>query len=525
MKKPRRKSRGSITVLVTLILVPTIFFMSFMVDLARLKLYGNQAVMTADNYGEAVLTQYDNILKELYGLFAVTQNTEGKEALDTLQEYMKTSFNPTSNTISWGHLTSVLSSTSYSGFMPYSSAEVSLSYTAADNANLGNSDVLRTQVGDFMKFRIVQALYDGDDEESGILDMVTSVQNAANDAKAVDQRNDLTEAAEDLMEAAENYYTVLKVIKGYPDYITGINRAYSDAETAFLNITGSAAYLAYINYIRNREDIEAAQARQAALEEGESLSEEDQDLIDIYDTYCNTEGADASSLKSRFQDAIDDFKDSRDSEPVDFDNFDSIVTGLKEATASVKDKLERVQELRTELEATLNSNDISASVKQGIQEELDSLDELFNVNGSYSAANYVGLKDYIVANNPTTNGEYKQQTNEMAERMEDIADAYIDDEEPEDWLAILDKNEWDHFYSSATPKYVTLYDSLDTCFGGSGDENEANQKKKEANKLQEENEASLPENESSDARDIPSDFNMGKSTGSDSFAITRLIKT
>ena len=97
-----KRSKGSITVLVTLILVPTIFFTGFLTDLSRLKLCGNQAAMAADNYGETVLTQYDNLLKELYGLFAVTQNEEGLKALDNLQAYMKTSFDPSASGISWG---------------------------------------------------------------------------------------------------------------------------------------------------------------------------------------------------------------------------------------------------------------------------------------------------------------------------------------------------------------------------------------------------------------------------------------
>ena len=140
-----KRSRGSITVLVTLLLVPTIFFTSFLVDLARLKLYGNQAVMTADNYGEAVLTQYDNLLKELYGLFAVTQDEKAVKALDELQEYIKSSFDPSKNTVSWEHLQPVLG-TSYEGFMPYAAAEVSLETDWVDSANLGNEAVFATQI-------------------------------------------------------------------------------------------------------------------------------------------------------------------------------------------------------------------------------------------------------------------------------------------------------------------------------------------------------------------------------------------
>lgn len=38
--------------------------------------------------------------------------------------------------------------------MPYKDAEVELSYTPCDGATLGDTAVLSTQIGDFMRFRI-----------------------------------------------------------------------------------------------------------------------------------------------------------------------------------------------------------------------------------------------------------------------------------------------------------------------------------------------------------------------------------
>ena len=84
-----KRTRGSITVMVTLMLIPTIFFTGFLTDLARIKLYSNQAVITADNYGETIIAEYDYVLKELYGLFAVTQDAEGIKALDDLQDHQQ----------------------------------------------------------------------------------------------------------------------------------------------------------------------------------------------------------------------------------------------------------------------------------------------------------------------------------------------------------------------------------------------------------------------------------------------------
>ena len=155
-----KKTKGSITVLVTLILVPTIFFEGFMVDLARIKLYSNQAVMTADNYGEAVISMYDNLLKELYGLFAITQDEEALKQLSSLEEYIKSSFHPAENEIGWKHLEGLQGymglNSSREGFMPYKDADVTLSYEVVPDSALSNASILGTQIGDFMKFRILR---------------------------------------------------------------------------------------------------------------------------------------------------------------------------------------------------------------------------------------------------------------------------------------------------------------------------------------------------------------------------------
>ena len=81
------RQRGMITVFVTLMMVPVVVITGLMVDVSRLKLYSSQAVMAADSYGEAILSEYDNLLKELYGLFSVTQNEEGMAALETMKKY------------------------------------------------------------------------------------------------------------------------------------------------------------------------------------------------------------------------------------------------------------------------------------------------------------------------------------------------------------------------------------------------------------------------------------------------------
>ena len=121
----RRFERGSVTIFITLILIPTIIITAVFIDGARIKLYSNQAVMAADNYAEAVLTQYDNLLKELYGIFAVSQDKNGKKAIEDLREYMKASFDPSGKVINFGHLAGVFDK-SVDGFMPYKAADMEI---------------------------------------------------------------------------------------------------------------------------------------------------------------------------------------------------------------------------------------------------------------------------------------------------------------------------------------------------------------------------------------------------------------
>ena len=245
MQRLFKTVKGSITVLVTLILVPTIFFTGFMVDLARIKLYGNQAVMTADNYGETVLTQYDNLLKELYGLFAVTQDEKALDNLDKLQGYVSSSFDPAQNNISWEHFEEVqdyLGMNTLDGFMPYQDADITLEKEFIPESHLSNHAVLDTQIGDFMRFRIAQNLLD---DGSDLMDQISEVENAENDGKAIDKKLELDNEVEKLLEYAKNYYGILKEIRAYLDYIGAVNKQYLACQQTFKDLEATNAYIHY----------------------------------------------------------------------------------------------------------------------------------------------------------------------------------------------------------------------------------------------------------------------------------------
>lgn len=530
-KKFFKKQRGSITVFVTLILVPTVFFTGFMVDLSRLKLYGNQAVMTADNYGEAVLSEYDNLLKELYGLFAITQDEEGLKQLDNLQKYMKSSFDPTENTISWNHLTELTQTEMSSGFMPYKDAEVTLDKEYVENANLRNSEVFATQIGDFMKFRIAQGILD---DGSELIDMIDKMQNTENDAKAIDKKNELDKEVEELYELAQKYYEELKNFYVYPDYIKGINDAYNTCNSQIEEIIASDAYKHYKAYktadenaIKDASDKkqrieEAANHRNNITdteqsEEPESLSSDEQNLLDIQDAYTNDSEARKEKLEKQFDDAITNVKDSFASDPIDFDDFETHLSTLQEQADKIASKETDIKTLQNELQNLLNENEISEDLKNGLNQDLERLNGMFEHIEAYQE-----LVQYIKNNDSPQNEAYSKQADKIVECLEKVKETYLEGNDYEgEWEKPLKESDWKDFTSEL--KFNSLYQSLDKCFGAeAGSEERGEQKKKDAKELSKKAQDELSRTEQSSARNIPSSFGYG-TTINDNFDLSNMI--
>ncbi|MBQ7372276.1 MAG: hypothetical protein IJW67_10450, partial [Blautia sp.] len=87
------KSGGAISVFLTLIMVPTLFFCGIIVDASRL--YASKTVISGA--GEltmnAALSSYDKTLKDQYGLMAMADKPENPSTLSALETYFKESCN------------------------------------------------------------------------------------------------------------------------------------------------------------------------------------------------------------------------------------------------------------------------------------------------------------------------------------------------------------------------------------------------------------------------------------------------
>ena len=580
-----KRGKGSISVFVTVIMVPVIFFIGFLVDLTRIKFCGNQAVMAADNYGEAILTDYDNLLKELYGLFALTQNEEGTEALDRLDSYVKeyymTSFQPNENRISFGHLQDFTGTRPYEGWMPYQNAVVAFEAAPVEGATLNDPKIFNTQIGDFMKFRIIQTV--GDDME-GIVQAIESVQDMESNIEAVEKRDEITDKAAKVLEAAQDYYVQLEALWQYPDYIQTISSTYAAGMQSIEKLLKEkySYYKAYMDEdseaieaaLEHRKEIEEAEESEGNPESGdgsgtegqpgtgaesegeapvvEPLTEEEERLCKIDDEYEEHLDHSPDSLQAAFDLAesaltaqierkdvlttsygsgavVADHNGNKDV-TVNFDNFDQKAADLKSAAATLANRLEDLEELRGQLDDILQDENVTKELKEGIEAEMAELDKLFGGgNGYYSADSYKELADHIVSYSGQ-NSAYKLQAEKMRQSIEDRGEECIDSY-PElsklpDYEEALDFQQLVYFGTG----YVTIHDSLQDCFGNAS----ADSKKKEAEKKQDDaadllgdvGDALDQEGEIAGGRDIPSggDFaGMGDSGAAGGFDITGMI--
>lgn len=224
----RENTRGGVTVFICLVLVPVLMFTGFMVDIARIKLYHSEAAFAADNYADSVLSQYNELLYDVYGLISVTQDEEALEALETVKGYIESAYNPSASgritDVSHSNLQYIPNSINFIGnsdkiknsWSPYGNTKMILQYEvdkSTGGANLGNQFVFADQVCDYMKvIGPVDLVWNGLAEVFGESDETKQNQELMNAQKDVETAyNKLDDSLADL-------YTDIKKLNEYNEW-------------------------------------------------------------------------------------------------------------------------------------------------------------------------------------------------------------------------------------------------------------------------------------------------------------------
>ncbi len=142
------KNRGAISVFLCLILLPVLVFCGIIVDASRL--FASKTVISAagDLTMNAALSAYDKELKDKYGLLAMAEKPESPKIKETLFQYFRESCNGAlyleKKTGEEDKLHSMIQ---------LEADDKEFEAKGVENSSLGQYDVLKQQIIEYMKFR------------------------------------------------------------------------------------------------------------------------------------------------------------------------------------------------------------------------------------------------------------------------------------------------------------------------------------------------------------------------------------
>ena len=153
-----RKTKGAVSIFLVIILVPMMTVSSLFVDASKVKLAEGVAESAGDLALNTALTNYDTALKDMYGLFATSQDME--ELFAKLEDYYRTCI--TSSGVSQedadGYVDQIMSQL---GLLAEEEETadilnmelVDFNVTKREDATLANAAVMERQIVEFMKYR------------------------------------------------------------------------------------------------------------------------------------------------------------------------------------------------------------------------------------------------------------------------------------------------------------------------------------------------------------------------------------
>lgn len=197
------KTKGVVSVFLVIILVPMMVISALFVDASRVQLAGSVATSAGDLALNTALTDYDSLLKDMYGLFATAQNTD--DLYEKLEDYYKTCI--TSSGVSSSDADSYVNQIMSQLGMVAESKDTNdiLNMQVTDftvskrtDTSLANASILKNQVVNFMKYRapINTGL--------GFLSSLSSFTTLSKQTELVDKRTEYYKEQQTVMETAQS---------------------------------------------------------------------------------------------------------------------------------------------------------------------------------------------------------------------------------------------------------------------------------------------------------------------------------
>lgn len=197
-QKLRRDCRGAVTVFVTLMLIPAVLVSGSGVDIARLYTARSEIRDANQLAANSALASYNALLQDLYGLFGIMKSDS--ELADMMDKYIKlTLFGEDWNERGLGT------------YALFQGSAVSLgSVTAEPGQNLGNPEVLRRQIEEYVKFRAPAIIV------KEILDKLDTFEKVKEDASVIKDKIDIEDKIEEIDKIYEKLYNCIQAVNKAP---------------------------------------------------------------------------------------------------------------------------------------------------------------------------------------------------------------------------------------------------------------------------------------------------------------------
>lgn len=265
-----KKTNGTISVFLVIVMVPIMTISSIFVDASRIKLAKGVVMSSADLALNTMLTNFDTNLTEFYGLMASSQNNE--EVLEAAEKFFVSSLVSQGVSLTQAEeyydATMELFNQDTDEISDFLGITTNPNHTTKDkkksyispvvDGNLTNPAIIKSQIIEFMKYRApIEAV---EELISMFKKMSNQTKDSPQDAETTEKMQKCAEAQGDLMEELLNCYVLILNYNAVNTEISG----YRKINTAYINSIGTTCESDYqlyrdtihpniFKYIRNTE--------------------------------------------------------------------------------------------------------------------------------------------------------------------------------------------------------------------------------------------------------------------------------
>lgn len=243
-KSLRKKIEGSVTIFLIIIMLPSFIFGGYLVDASRIEAAKNLISSAGDLSMNAVLSEYNENLYELYGLLATAESPN--QMKNQIEMYFNNMLQ--SNSMLQGsdsatvqlvrNLKSYLtdpSSDSFDNLIRLSSVN-DLSISGVESSKITNPDVLKNQIVEFMKYRGPASM------ASGIITKFKTIGDVKKQSQAMKKKIEYEDKVSDIGDECQKAYDAINELNSVIGTVDSSRNQISQIENAMSQIYEDLQY-------------------------------------------------------------------------------------------------------------------------------------------------------------------------------------------------------------------------------------------------------------------------------------------